>query len=259
MSDREILGEGSFARVYRDGDKAIKEFDELGQYIIRETSAILGVSGNCFRPNEGKSYLLDVKPLEYSFSMKRFSDNLQGKIFTPPVAKYIIYRVLLQLYEAHKMSIIHADIKSNNILINSLPEKETFHFERYDPILADWGISQFPFIPGFSPSYRIQTINYRAPEVFLGLEYDFKIDIWSMGILYLELLGLIDFEFKFEIVDNGIAHEIKIDNNSSLVEYIAYLYGPIPDSWHQGQQKFALECESVESYSLAISNYLFSH
>jgi serine/threonine protein kinase len=33
------------------------------------------------------------------------------------------------------------------------------------------------------PTYYIQTRSYRAPEVILGILYDGKIDIWSLGCI----------------------------------------------------------------------------
>lgn len=39
---------------------------------------------------------------------------------------------------------------------------------------------------GSRPTY-IQSRFYRAPEITLGLRYDYKIDAWSVGALLLEL------------------------------------------------------------------------
>ncbi len=37
------------------------------------------------------------------------------------------------------------------------------------------------------PTYYIQTRSYRAPEVILGIPYDGKIDIWSLGCIIAEV------------------------------------------------------------------------
>lgn len=37
------------------------------------------------------------------------------------------------------------------------------------------------------PIYYVQTRSYRAPEVILGIPYDGKIDIWSLGCIIAEM------------------------------------------------------------------------
>ena len=40
---------------------------------------------------------------------------------------------------------------------------------------------------GCLPAQSLQSRSYRAPEVILGLQYDQKIDIWSLGCILAEL------------------------------------------------------------------------
>lgn len=55
--------------------------------------------------------------------------------------------------------------------------------------IADFGLAKF--IPKFEFCRKtpiVVTLYYRAPEVLLTKgEYDFKLDIWSMGCFALEL------------------------------------------------------------------------
>ena len=44
-------------------------------------------------------------------------------------------------------------------------------------------------VPQRKLSHRIMTRYYRAPEVIILDKYDFKIDIWSAGCVFAELLG----------------------------------------------------------------------
>lgn len=101
------------------------------------------------------------------------------------VIKTLFFQILLALRYLHRNDIIHRDIKAGNILI----------FEEDDTIvakLADFGLSkkytiQEPCTP------RAVTANYRAPEICLNdisPEYDFKVDIWSAGVLMYEILAL---------------------------------------------------------------------
>ena len=71
---------------------------------------------------------------------------------------------------------MHADLKPENILIKS-----------YNPIsikVVDLGNSCF--VHDTLPEY-MQSRSYRAPEVVLGIGYDEKIDVWSVGCILAEL------------------------------------------------------------------------
>ena len=67
---------------------------------------------------------------------------------------------------------------------------ETIHLmDHHDPPDAaaqviDFGSSCFTSDPHSS---YVQSRSYRAPEVLLGLPYDSKIDVWSLGCILAEL------------------------------------------------------------------------
>ncbi|KAL4986570.1 protein kinase [Aspergillus falconensis] len=69
--------------------------------------------------------------------------------------------------------------------------------------------------------YPIQPDFYRAPEVILGCGWDFKADIWNLGVLLWNLLGS---QELFQQVHNA---DGKYDAKSHLAEIIALL-GPPP-------------------------------
>lgn len=52
--------------------------------------------------------------------------------------------------------------------------------------LGDWGMSSWK---EHHLCYLIQADEMRAPEVFLGAEWDETADLWSLGIVVLELLN----------------------------------------------------------------------
>ena len=70
----------------------------------------------------------------------------------------------------HGLDLIHCDLKPENILIKS--------YSRCEIKVIDFGSSCFT--KDHLSSY-VQSRSYRAPEVILGLPYDQKIDIWSLG------------------------------------------------------------------------------
>jgi len=83
---------------------------------------------------------------------------------------------LVALDFIHSLKLIHCDLKPENILIKS--------YSRCEVKIIDFGSSCFT--RDHLSSY-VQSRSYRAPEVILGLPYDCKIDIWSLGCILAEL------------------------------------------------------------------------
>lgn len=100
-------------------------------------------------------------------------------IFNLSQIKYIVYEALQGLHFIHSNRIIHRDIKSSNILINSKGEVK----------LADFGLS-IKFSPDkpLAPQ-TVATRWYRAPELLQNGEYNQGIDIWALGCVFTELLN----------------------------------------------------------------------
>lgn len=96
--------------------------------------------------------------------------------FTIPRLKRIAKQILTALEFIHGLNLIHCDLKPENILIKS--------YSRCEVKVIDFGSSCFTH--DHLSSY-VQSRAYRAPEVILGLPYDQKIDIWSLGCILFEL------------------------------------------------------------------------
>lgn len=96
-------------------------------------------------------------------------------------------QIVYGLNYAHTLSIIHRDLKLENILIQSLTP----------PLIkiADWGMATFA-----APSVLLETScgspHYASPEIVSGSEYQGSaIDVWSCGvILYALLVGKFPFD-----------------------------------------------------------------
>lgn len=76
--------------------------------------------------------------------------------------------------------IVHRDVKSNNILLNS-------NFEAH---VADFGLAKFMFDGGASECMSViaGSYGYIAPEYAYTLKVDEKSDVYSFGVVLLELL-----------------------------------------------------------------------
>lgn len=93
----------------------------------------------------------------------------------------IIYQILLALNNLHKMKIMHRDLKPENILISKKEENGLYRIK-----LCDFGTSHI-FKIGEKEKSITGSSYYIAPEV-LNKKYDFKCDLWSVGVIMYVLL-----------------------------------------------------------------------
>jgi len=97
--------------------------------------------------------------------------------------KYFLYQILRGLKYLHSVGIIHRDLKPDNLLVNG------------DCLLkiADFGLArsvdQLQNEEGSPMTQYVQTRWYRAPELLFSLiDYDTKVDIWSAGCIFAEMV-----------------------------------------------------------------------
>jgi serine/threonine protein kinase len=98
---------------------------------------------------------------------------------------------------SHKF--FHRDIKASNIFFASDGSCR----------LGDYGISA-SIKKGGNDSY-VGSLCWMAPEIAMGMSYDYKVDIWSLGITAIEVacgkppfIGLSPFEFTKALVDGPL-------------------------------------------------------
>ncbi|XP_077236227.1 uncharacterized protein LOC143877848 [Tasmannia lanceolata] len=111
------------------------------------------------------------------YEFHKFNRESGGEVyFTMPRLQSITIQCLEALQFLHGLGLIHCDLKPENILVKS--------YSRCEVKVIDLGSSCFQ--TDHLCSY-VQSRSYRAPEVILGLPYDKKIDIWSLGCILAEL------------------------------------------------------------------------
>jgi len=103
---------------------------------------------------------------------------IDGKpnIMTETQIAAVSREALQGLQHVHSKGIIHRDIKSENILVNYHGDVKITDFEQsvISSQLRSKNICGTPY--------------WMAPEVISGQEYDGKADIWSLGIVVIEML-----------------------------------------------------------------------
>ncbi|CAD5225777.1 unnamed protein product [Bursaphelenchus okinawaensis] len=113
-------------------------------------------------------------------------------------------QLLMSLKLLKKCSILHADIKPDNILVaeNKLTLK-----------LCDFGSASH--VGDTEPAPYLVSRFYRAPEIMLGLPYDYGIDLWSVAVTLFEVYtGRIMFPGK---------------SNNQMLKYMMDMKGKLPN------------------------------
>ena len=103
-------------------------------------------------------------------------DNDEAPYFPISRLAFVTRQILVALEFVHRLGLVHSDVKPENILLSS--------YSRAQAKLIDFGSSCY--LTDRQSSY-IQSRSYRAPEVVLGLPYDGRIDIWSLGCVVAEM------------------------------------------------------------------------
>ena len=117
--------------------------------------------------SNNKSYIM----MEYIYG-KRLCDINLKKLSDKIIC---MMKILDCMEEIHKRGIIHCDLKPENILIDS----------RNNIKIVDFGISS---INGKQNLRNYGSINYCSPEQILKKELSFETDIYSLGIIFYELV-----------------------------------------------------------------------
>uniref|UniRef100_A0A914H2Q2 non-specific serine/threonine protein kinase n=1 Tax=Globodera rostochiensis TaxID=31243 RepID=A0A914H2Q2_GLORO len=113
-------------------------------------------------------------------------------------------QLLLALKLLKKCNILHADIKPDNILVNE---------SKMLLKLCDFGSACH--VGDAEPAPYLVSRFYRAPEIMLGLPYDFGIDLWSVAVtLYEVYTGKIMFPGK---------------SNNQMLKFMMDLRGKFPN------------------------------
>ncbi|GLT92964.1 hypothetical protein SLE2022_107730 [Rubroshorea leprosula] len=111
------------------------------------------------------------------YEFQKFNQESGGEAYFTLSRLQIITRQCLEALDyLHDLGIVHCDLKPENILIKS--------YRRCEIKIIDLGSSCFQTD---NLCLYVQSRSYRAPEVILGLPYDQKIDLWSLGCILAEL------------------------------------------------------------------------
>ena len=140
----------------------------------------------------------------------------------------IFKQIVLGLDEIHSKNIIHRDLKPSNILLINNKVK-----------IGDFGLSKYiegkngkkTHISGINNELtgKLGSVLYSSPEQLYGDEYDYRTDIYSLGIILFEMLN----RFETEMERNIKITELKKGKVESYLEekYIRFIKVLIEDDY----------------------------
>jgi serine/threonine protein kinase len=196
----EQLGEGGMATVYKAYDtrlerdvavkiirrgafppdqleRMLKRFEREAKSLARLTHPnIVGVID--YGDHEGAPYL--VMPYLPGGTLKKYIQE-HGQIPWQEAMK-ILLPIAEALAYAHSQNIIHRDVKPSNIILT----------EGGQPMLTDFGVAKLFDLEETAEltgtGMGVGTPEYMAPEQFQGKAIDGRVDMYSLGVVFFEML-----------------------------------------------------------------------
>ena len=159
---------------------------------------------NIYEDNDNINIIMEYAPNGNLFEL--LSKEKNG--FSEYKAFEYFIQVVNAVYYLHNNNIIHRDIKPENILIG----------EDNKIKLCDFGWAKELTLE--NRSTFCGTVEYMAPEIVENENYDYSVDIWSLGILLYELLyGHSPFKANNtkNIILNIKSHELTYDDKNKNV------------------------------------------
>ncbi|XP_076899420.1 receptor-like serine/threonine-protein kinase SD1-8 [Bidens hawaiensis] len=198
FSERNKIGQGGFGSVYRgvlaNGqeiavkrlvEKSIHGVEELKNEIILiaklQHQNLVKLKG-CFIEGEETMLIYEYLP----------NKSLNNFIYDKPTRKQLTWRKryhiikgiargLLYLHQDSRLRIIHRDLKTSNILLDS----------ELNPKISNFGIAHIFGTDQIQEMTKriIGTYGYMSPEYAMNGHYSVKSDVYSFGVIVLEIIS----------------------------------------------------------------------
>ncbi|SPO04038.1 related to serine/threonine-protein kinase ppk5 [Cephalotrichum gorgonifer] len=157
--------------------------------------------------------------------LKKFGNNVGINL---NATRAYAHQIFIALAHLRKSGIVHADLKPDNILVNESRNMLKIcdlgtAIDRQDAATAHNEITPY-LVSRF----------YRAPEIMLGMPYDYSIDMWSIGCTLYEL-------YTGKILFTG-------DSNNQMLKSIMEIRGRMPPKTYKKGELAAMHFDDMGNF-----------
>ncbi|MEX2578502.1 MAG: protein kinase [Verrucomicrobiales bacterium] len=188
------LGQGGMGVVYKARDTRLDRFvalkflplhlggdEEAKERFIQEAKAASALDHvnictihDIGETNEGRLFI--AMTFYEGETLKKKLDR--GALAVPEAIGYTL-QIAEGLARAHEAGIIHRDVKPGNIMVTN----------RQQTKLLDFGLAKMANVKLTKTGSTLGTVAYMSPEQAQGEAVDHRTDIWSLGVVFYEMLA----------------------------------------------------------------------
>jgi len=258
-----VLGKGAMGIVYKGLDAQIERHvavkvlhthlleGDLGEDLTVRFQQEAKAAARCLHPNIVSVFdfgFYDERPyiaMEYVNGIELKAQLQSDSQYSLAVAADITIQILQALDHAHSKGVVHRDIKPANIIL----------LEDGSVKVSDFGVARLDTSDLTSTGFMVGTPNYMSPEGLQGLQVDQRSDLYSVGVLFYELLtqqrpvrGLsLD-----ETIDSLDEHEhLSVQNINSIKPILRKALQPLAETRFQTAKDFITRLRSIDDLELA--------
>lgn len=190
-----LIGEGGHSQVYRGKTldvqdlavKVLRSSSRSAEDLFREIDMLSGLKHEHIVRVVGYCYTKDMHAVVYNLSSGSLKEKLRELGWEQRMRVAVgVAKALEYLHHFLSPPIIHRDVKSSNILL----------FEDSQPRLSDFGTATYHqhqqqhqhSLEDTKSFPVVGTFGYLAPEYMMYGKVDEKIDVYSYGVVLLELI-----------------------------------------------------------------------
>lgn len=267
-SIEKVLGRGAMGVVYKAYDSQIErpvaikvlhehlrqgeQREELESRFLQEAKA----AARCLHPNivtvfdfgvEGVPYIV----MEFVEGTELRSYLKSDMEISLPSATDMTIQILRALVYAHSKGVVHRDIKPENIilLVNGTLK------------VSDFGVARLDKSDLTSTGFMVGTPNYMSPEGLQGRQVDSRSDLFSVGVVFYELLTRTRFSRDLGLKENleklhGVPH-LTPKNVPSIQAILRRALRSDPRDRYATGQQFIEDLQRIEDMDLTLATMAY--